>query len=96
MKNFIKTNSSKNLVYFIILILLVIVISRVNITGSGNDNTEQKAVSYYIENYNPNANENEITAKNINFGCHTEIYIYEKEELVPRLNYNFGKFSKIG
>lgn len=51
------------------------------------DNITSKGFDYYMENYGQNVDPATVEAKRVDLGCHFEIHIYEKGELVMKLGY---------
>ena len=96
MKDLFKVKGTRYIAYLVAFIVLLIIFFRVYSTSAVIGNVEKNVISYYIENYDKNANPEELTARNINFGCHTELHVYENDELVSRFIYRFGRFSKVG
>jgi predicted negative regulator of RcsB-dependent stress response len=96
MYNSLKTIIQNKKVIIVILLIVIGIFSLRFFNSAGTDSTEEKAILYYIENFETNADSRDITAQFVDFGCHSEIHIFENEELAVRFNYQFGRFFKIG
>jgi len=96
MYNSLKTISQNKKVIIVILLIVIGIFSLTFLNSAGADSTEEKAILYYIENFETNADSNNLEAQLIDYGCHREIHIFENDEVVARFNYRLGRFFKIG
>lgn len=61
---------------------------------SNGDNALSKALDYYYEKTGDEMSDG-IKAEKINFGCHSEIYVYKNGQVEMRLSYTFGRIYEL-
>lgn len=92
-----KIDFSKYLNIVLIGLLLFVVIHRFALPalGQGRDELAEIGLQYYVENYGTSGNTEGLKSVVKDYGCHKEIHIYEKGELVMRLSYFNGSIYEL-